>query len=56
MSASSASPLALDLDAIPRTEHETAMRLAIAEAKANPFWPFGAVIIGAADRASLTSP
>ena len=29
------------------------MRLAIAAAKANPFYPFGAVIIGAADRAVL---
>ena len=29
------------------------MRLAITAAKANPFYPFGAVIIGAADRAVL---
>ena len=29
------------------------MRLAIAAAKANPFWPFGGVVIGAADRAVL---
>jgi tRNA(adenine34) deaminase len=51
--ASSAPAPALDLDAIPLAEHEVAMRLAIAAAKANPFWPFGAVIIGAADRAVL---
>ncbi|MGA7866546.1 MAG: hypothetical protein WCA23_21600 [Stellaceae bacterium] len=44
-------PPALDLDAIPLAEHEVAVRRAIAAAKANPFWPFGAVIIGAADRA-----
>jgi tRNA(adenine34) deaminase len=50
---SSASATALDLDAIPLTTHEAAMRLAIAAAKANPFYPFGAVIIGAADRAVL---
>jgi tRNA(adenine34) deaminase len=51
--ANSAPATALDLDAIPRAEHEAAMRLAIAAAKANPFWPFGAVIIRAADRAVL---
>ena len=43
----------LDFDAIPLAAHEAAMRLAIAAAKANPFYPFGAVIIGAADRAVL---
>jgi len=43
----------LDVDAIPLTAHEAAMRLAITAAKANPFYPFGAVIIGAADRAVL---
>ena len=48
-----ASAPALNLDAIPLTAHETAMRLAIAAAKANPFYPFGAVIVGAADRAVL---
>jgi len=51
--ASSASSPTLDLDAIPLTAHEAAMRLAITAAKANPFYPFGAVIIGAADRAVL---
>jgi hypothetical protein len=44
--ASSASAPAIDLNAIPLAEHEAAMRLAIAAAKANPFYPFGAVIIG----------
>jgi hypothetical protein len=51
--ASSASAPALDLDAIPLATHEAAMRLAIAAAKANPSYPFGAVIIGAADRPVL---
>src|ERR1700746_213796 len=51
--ASSASAQTLDLDAIPLTAHEAAMRLAIAAAKANPFYPFGAVIVGATDRAVL---
>ena len=51
--ASSASATTLDLDAIPLAAHEAAMRLAIAAAKANPFYPFGAIIIGAADRAVL---
>ncbi len=53
VAASSASAPALDLNAIPREEHEAAMRLAIAAARANPFYPFGAVIIGAADRGVL---
>ena len=51
--ARSASAPALDLDAIPLAAHEAATRLAIAAANANPFYPFGAVIIGAADRAVL---
>jgi tRNA(Arg) A34 adenosine deaminase TadA len=51
--ASSASAPTLDLDAIPLAAHEAAMRLAIAVAKANPFYPFGAVIIDAADRTVL---
>jgi tRNA(Arg) A34 adenosine deaminase TadA len=51
--ANSASAPTLDLDAIPLAAHEAATRLAIAAAKANPFYPFGAVIIGAADRAVL---
>ena len=51
--ASSASAPALNLDALPLAAHEAAMRLAIAVAKANPFYPFGAVIIDAADRTVL---
>jgi tRNA(Arg) A34 adenosine deaminase TadA len=51
--ASSAPAPAPDLDTIPLATHEAAMRLAIAAAKANPFYPFGAVIIAAADRAVL---
>jgi len=42
--ASSASAPAIDLNAIPLAEHEAAMRLATAAAKANPFYPFGALI------------
>jgi hypothetical protein len=33
-----------DLSAIPVSVHEEAMRLAIAEARGNPAFPFGAVI------------
>lgn len=51
--ASSASAPAIDLNAISLAEHEAAMRVAFAVAKANAFYPFGAVIIGAADRAVL---
>ena len=51
--ASSASAPTLDLGAIPLAAHEAAMRLAVAAAKANPFYPFGAVIVGVADRAVL---
>jgi hypothetical protein len=46
--ASSASAPTLDLAAISLAAHEAAMRLAIAAAKANPFYPFGAVIVAAA--------
>jgi tRNA(Arg) A34 adenosine deaminase TadA len=51
--AGSASVPTFDLDAISLAAHEAGMRLAIGAAKANPFYPFGAVIIGAADRAVL---
>ena len=51
--ASSASAPALDLDAIPLATHEAAMRLAIAAARANPSYPFGAVIVTAADHTVL---
>ena len=40
----------VDLSAIPASAHEQAMRLAIAEARGNPAFPFGAVILRAADR------
>jgi hypothetical protein len=43
----------VDLDAISLAAHEATMRLAIAAAKANPFYPFGAVIVGPDDRAVL---
>jgi tRNA(adenine34) deaminase len=39
----------IDLSAIPDSAHEQAMRLAIAEAHGNPAFPFGAVILRAAD-------
>jgi hypothetical protein len=45
--ASSASAATLDLDAVSLPAHEAAMRLAIAAATANPFYPFGAVVSGA---------
>lgn len=41
------------LQGIPLAEHERVMRLAIAEARANPVYPFGAVIVRASDRALL---
>ena len=40
----------LPLAAIPLRVHEQAMQLAIAAARANPLFPFGAVIVRAADR------
>ena len=40
----------IDLSEIPTYAHEQAMRLAIAEARGNPAFPFGAVILRAADR------
>jgi pyrimidine deaminase RibD-like protein len=40
----------LCLSAVPLPVHEQAMQLAMAAARANPFFPFGAVIVRAADR------
>ena len=40
----------LSLSAIPLQIHEQAMQLAIAAARHNPSFPFGAVIVRAADR------
>jgi tRNA(adenine34) deaminase len=40
---------AIDLGAIPLAAHERFMRLAIAEARGNPSYPFGSVIIRAGD-------
>ena len=48
--AGAASPGLIDLSAIPVSVHEQAMRLAIAEARGNPAFPFGTVILRAADR------
>ena len=42
-------PAPLRLAAIPLADHERAMRLAIHQASANPVFPFGAVILRAAD-------
>jgi tRNA(adenine34) deaminase len=41
---------ALDLAAMPAALHEQAMRLAIAQGRGNPAFPFGAVILRPADR------
>ena len=43
------------LSAIPLPVHEEAMRLAIVAALANPFFPFGAVILRAADRVVMAT-
>jgi len=43
------------LATIPPAEHERAMRLAIDAARANPVFPFGAVIVRAADRTVMAS-
>jgi tRNA(adenine34) deaminase len=40
----------IDLSAIQVSVHEQAMRLAIVEARRNPAFPFGVVILRAADR------
>jgi tRNA(Arg) A34 adenosine deaminase TadA len=48
--AAAATPRSIDLSAIPVSVHEEAMRLAIAEARGNAAFPFGAVILRAADR------
>jgi tRNA(adenine34) deaminase len=50
LTAGSVSAASLELTAIPLPVHEQAMRLAIAAARANLFFPFGAVIVRAADR------
>lgn len=50
LAARSVSAASLELSTIPLAVHEDAMRLAIAAARANPFFPFGAVIVRAADR------
>ena len=50
LSAAAASAHRIDLLAIPLPAHEQAMRLALATARGNPSFPFGAVIVRAADR------
>ena len=50
-----ATPAGIDLGAIPRAVHERLMRLAIAAARGNPRYPFGAVIARAADGALMAS-
>ena len=46
-----AAPGRISLADIPLAAHERAMRFAIAEARGNPVWPFGAVIVRAKDGA-----
>jgi tRNA(adenine34) deaminase len=53
--AGSVSAQSLELSAIPLSVHEEAMRLAIAAARSNLFFPFGAVIVRAADREVLAT-
>ena len=48
-------PAPLRLSAIPPAVHERAMRLAIQAAQANPVFPFGAVIVRAADHAVMAT-
>ena len=50
MSATSEFESPVRLSAIPLPLHQQAMQLAIAAARANRFFPFGAVIVRAADR------
>jgi tRNA(adenine34) deaminase len=50
-----AMPRSVDLSAIPVPVHEEAMRLAIAEARGNRAFPFGAVILRAADRRAMAT-
>jgi tRNA(Arg) A34 adenosine deaminase TadA len=45
----------LRLSTIPLQLHEQAMRQAIAEARRNAFFPFGAVIVRAADRRTMAA-
>ena len=45
----------ISLAAIPFPVHEQAMRLAVVAASANPFFPFGAVIVRAGDREVLAT-
>jgi tRNA(adenine34) deaminase len=53
--AAAALPRSIDLSAIEVSVHEQAMRPAIAEARGNPAFPFGAVILRAADRHVMAS-
>ena len=45
----------IDLDAIPMATHERLMRLAIDEARKNPAFPFGAVIVRLPDEAVVAA-
>ena len=50
VASAAAFPRPIDLSAIPVSVHEQAMRVAIAEARGNAAFPFGAAIVRAADR------
>ena len=45
----------IDLETIPMAAHEQFMRLAIEQARQNPAYPFGAVIVRASDRQVLAA-
>jgi tRNA(Arg) A34 adenosine deaminase TadA len=53
--AGAASTRSLELSATPLAEHERAMRLAIAAARDNQAWPFGAVIVRENGRETMAS-
>jgi tRNA(adenine34) deaminase len=55
MPAAAVAAHALDLAMMPAAAHKEAMRLAIREARGNPAFPFGAVILRAADRRLLAA-
>jgi tRNA(adenine34) deaminase len=55
LTGATASAKSPELSATPLAIHEDAMRLAIAAARGNPAWPFGAVIVRTDDREVVAS-